>query len=382
MPARLEKCLNKPMKPSSYENIKFQTRLFLSIVDFIGTILFLPAKVIRLTGNQKFNPAKVKNIIVYRLDGLGDLALSLKALSGLRETYSQAHITLVVGPWSEPLARLTKYYDELVVYDSYLFSIFRKSTAFSFKKEINFFQKIRQRKYDLGIDLRGDILSIIPLVLSRARYRFAKATQGGGFLLTDIVNISNLSELPDSQRNAEVIAAVGVENKDREIELNVKPCVREKIKPLVVIAPLALYRWRTWPKKNFDELSQRLVAESGVDVISIEKKMEFTGLVSLIKDADLFIGNDSGLNHIAALFKIPLVQLFGPGIAKRFGHYYDRARVLQDKTCPYHPCPQPICKNKENWCMEKISVDEVVEAAKESLLRRPCGPPRNDVGRL
>jgi len=370
MPARPGKCLNKIMKPSSYENIEFRIRFLLCLADFIGAIIFLPARLARFLRNEKLDPAKIKKIIVYRLDGIGDLALSLPALANLRAGFPDAHITLVTGPWAADLARIIKYYDELIIYDSYLFGMFRKNSQFSLKNEIAFFRKTRSEKYDLGIDLRGDILSIIPLALSCAHFRYAKVTQGGGFLLTNPVNIKDLDKLPEADRNNRIIAALGIDIKERDIELPVGSAREEKAKPLVVIAPEALYKWKAWPKERFKELESALAEVADVEVKSIEGKMDFTELIALIRNADLVIGNDSSLIHIASLFRIPLIQLFGPGIPKRFGHFHNNTRVFQDTSCPHQPCVQRDCKNKANWCMEKISVDEVLRAARELLQTR------------
>ena len=77
---------------------------------------------------------------------------------------------------------------------------------------------MRQSKYDLGIDLRGDLLSIIPLFLSAVRFRFAQDTRGGGFLLTHSIK-GEFKHVKD--KTLQLVETLGVAVEDRETELDI-----------------------------------------------------------------------------------------------------------------------------------------------------------------
>ena len=77
------------------------------------------------------------------------------------------------------------------------------------------------------------------------------------------------------------------------------------------------------------------------------------------------IGNNSGLTHIAAAVKTPMIQLFGPGEPEKFGYGNDKNILLMKSDCPYYPCDQRSCKYRNHWCMEQISVEEVMKAFRE-----------------
>jgi len=67
---------------------------------------------------------------------------------------------------------------------------------------------------------------------------------------------------------------------------------------------------------------------------------------SLMADAQLFVGNDSGPAHMAAAFGVPVVAIFGPSDPSIWGPWRTPARVLVS--------PGGI---------GRISVEEAIEAA-------------------
>jgi ADP-heptose:LPS heptosyltransferase len=92
-------------------------------------------------------------------------------------------------------------------------------------------------------------------------------------------------------------------------------------KPYAVIHPLATLPGKTWP--FFDELAAGLdldrvfIAGAGEDLSAFRNGHTVAGasmteIAQLMRDADLFIGNDSGPAHIAAAFGIPQLVFFGP----------------------------------------------------------------------
>lgn len=80
-----------------YESVDARVRIFLFIVDFVGNFFFLPFKIF-CRGSRKYDPKKIRKILILGLDGLGDVVLSAAALREIRNGFPGARITLVVGP--------------------------------------------------------------------------------------------------------------------------------------------------------------------------------------------------------------------------------------------------------------------------------------------
>jgi ADP-heptose:LPS heptosyltransferase len=94
------------------------------------------------------------------------------------------------------------------------------------------------------------------------------------------------------------------------------------------------------PKKNwpsFDELMKRLP-----EARTIPANLSLVELSQLLRSSRAFIGNDSGITHLAAYLGCPTVALFGPTDPRIWGPVGRRTRILW--------------KNK----LEEISVEDVL----------------------
>ena len=88
-------------------------------------------------------------------------------------------------------------------------------------------------------------------------------------------------------------------------------------------------------------------------------------LVSLTRRARLFVGCDTGPMHIAAACGVPVVALFGPADPRRTGPFGDSHRVVRVPP-PCAPCNRQTCNQPRHACMEDITVELVVAAARGS----------------
>ncbi|HXJ39537.1 MAG TPA: glycosyltransferase family 9 protein [Bryobacteraceae bacterium] len=119
--------------------------------------------------------------------------------------------------------------------------------------------------------------------------------------------------------------------------------------PYAVIHPLAATPEKTWPAANFLELARFVRRSMGIEPIFIgaagEDLSRFQSfptlggapleeVARLMRDAVLFIGNDSGPAHIAASFGIPQVVFFGPSDEEIWSPWQTEAKVL--KSDPIH----------------------------------------------
>ena len=379
-----------------YESIDLKVRILLFLVDIIGSVFFFPLRILNRRGG-KYEPNKVRNILILRMDGLGDLVLSTAAFREIRNGFPKARITLVVGSWTRDIAECVSFYDHLIVHDCFLFSFFRGNRKFDFRGELKFIKELRKNKFDLGIDLRGDLLSIIPLYLSGAKFRFAKDTRGGGFLLTHIVKWQKKGIKHEKDKALQVVETLGLSIKSRDMELSIAQDDVEYVEKymdenglnqsdmLVTIAPRALYPWRSWRPDNFAQVASAIMKTYNAKVVLVGnrddrpildeinaltefKAINSAGMLSLqqvsalIYKSAIFIGNDSGLIHIAAAHKTPMVQIFGPGEPEKFAHTGKNNILLIKNDCPYHPCTQQTCKCQDNWCMGQILVEDVMRA--------------------
>ncbi len=158
---------------------------------------------------------------------------------------------------------------------------------------------------------------------------------------------------------------------------------------------------RRWDNANYIELAKRLLAKFpnlriaftggpseaaktsdlvqrvGSDrVFNAAGKTTLRELLALYGLADVLVTNDSGPAHFATLTSVNTVVLFGPETPRLFGVLLPRCQTLTaGLACS--PCVsatnnrQTACRH--NVCMQKISVEQVVEAVTRALTERRTG---------
>jgi ADP-heptose:LPS heptosyltransferase len=105
-------------------------------------------------------------------------------------------------------------------------------------------------------------------------------------------------------------------------------------------------------------------------VIDTTGGLSLPQLGSLVSQCDAMVVNDSGLMHVASVFKVPTVVVFGasePGAALP---PYGRFRAVQHREVPCVPCLRNQCvRFGENYleCLKAVTVAEV-SAALDMLL--------------
>jgi heptosyltransferase-2 len=97
------------------------------------------------------------------------------------------------------------------------------------------------------------------------------------------------------------------------------------------------------------------------NVINLAGSLSLRRAIAVLSRCRLFIGNDSGMMHIAAALGIPLAALFGPTEPGRTAPLASRFRLLHHGAdCA--PCRRRRCPT-DHRCMTAITVDEVLAAA-------------------
>lgn len=158
--------------------------------------------------------------------------------------------------------------------------------------------------------------------------------------------------------------------------------------PFFVLHPGAGSPKKVWPPERMVEISRRLealglysvVVEGPADGEAVEafsavhrgeelflRCPPLRRLAAILSEASLYLGNDSGISHLAASVGTPTLVLFGPTDPALWSPRGPRVRWLWGRApcapCPAEQrrrCPRPLC-------MEAIGVEEVWAALEELL---------------
>lgn len=342
---------------------------------------------------------KFKNILITRTDRIGDLVLATPVIAQLKEAYPDAKISFLTTPYTADLVKGNPNVDEVIIYD-------KKGKEKGLWGGILFFAfKLALKRFDSVFVLHPTNRMHIVTFLAGIPQRFGWDRKNGKLLNHRLKHTKHLGEKHESEYNLDLLklANVGTSKATLDLPYNYianklgdKPLAKFGIDlndKYLVFALGASCPSKQWPaelfaevanrlidanpeirivilgSKNEDKLAQVFIKNFKYDCINLCGKLSLSELIYFFKHIYAFIGNDSGLSHIAAAFNKPLISLFGrsdPGLSPR------RWQPLGDKSFYLHKdvnCVKCLAHNCEHEfkCIRSILVDEVVDLAEKNF---------------
>ncbi len=339
-----------------------------------------------------------KKILVMRYRFIGDTILTVPFLRNLRRAEPEAYIAWMVAPGSSDVVKNIPYVDEMIYWDPVTIHADSRGTHRTLSAKLAFIKELRRHDFDKVYVLKRSLSSALLAWLCGAPKRIGFDTEGRGFLLTSRVPYRN--DQHEVENFFDVLRADGVAVQDDYLEIwtsqeEEKGAARvladagvAGAEKFAVIHPFSAVVERGWPLENFADLAAKFVERGYRPVIlggqgdrerfqsvahlftqktvSLVGKLTIRETAALLKKASLFVGNDSGIMHLAAAAGAPLVAIFGPQSPVKFGPWSKRAKVIY-RGMECSPCRQKFfseCDPSPRMrpaCMESISVDEVFQ---------------------
>ena len=277
----------------------------------------------------------MKKILIISSNRLGDCLLTSGITKYFKDLSPNCHITFVCGPMPATLFKYCKNISELIVLKKR-----KRSAHWFYLWSLTFF-----RIWDDVIDLRGSAIGYLLISKRRFIYRDEKNTDDHIVQrISKNFGKKKLAPFIDFNLNLEL----------KKIHLNNIRKLRVKHE-IIIIAPSANWIGKIWPIERFSKLidklklSKRFQNPYFVIVGSREEKnkisklfrinnsllYDLVGKTSLaeiyliMKESSLFIGNDSGLMHLAALSGVPTTGLFGPSNPKKYHPWGEETLVIK-----------------------------------------------------
>jgi ADP-heptose:LPS heptosyltransferase len=381
-------------------------RIAAGAVDAGLTVVAGPWALLRRISRERGLPVRgPERILLVRLDHIGDFVLSLPAMAMVRRQWPDAHVTAAVGSWAEPIARLARSLDEVRVIDPPWWQRARgvRPDRMRWRRDLRNLQR-EMRDCDLAIDFRGDMRQILHFLWgTRASVRAALDRSGAAALLTHAVSVD--PEMHVAQQALELLRALGVDGEppsgphlreDAEagewVAQRLSQHFGEPAPRFALVHVGARAALRAWPPERFGPVLDHLAERHGLGAVlagdeadrdragramcsTTSGSLNLCGetsllhAVSLARRASLFLGNDSGLMHLAGACNTPVVGLFGPNHPRRCGPVGVPSRVCR-RDFPCSPCLQircPLTDQVEGQCMQDLTVEEV-RAATDDLM--------------
>jgi ADP-heptose:LPS heptosyltransferase len=297
---------------------------------------------------------------------IGDAVLSSGLLSHLIERYPEARLTIAAGPIAAPLFEAVPQLERLEVIEK------RRWSA----HWLPFYATVAFRRWDLVVDLRGSVLAWLlrageRRVMAKGDAREHRVRQLARLFHLEPPPSPRVWTAPHHERSANTLVSLGA--------------------PVLAIGPAANWRGKEWRSERFATLVQRLTAADGLlpgarvavlaaahergqatpvlAAIPLDRRIDLVGRVDLLTAAAvlqrcaLFIGNDTGLMHMAAAVGTPTLGLFGPSPSDQYAPWGHRAAVAHSTDSPEAMFGRGFDHRTTETLMDGLSVDAAEEAA-------------------
>ncbi len=216
---KLTEVLRHPL--NRYRYVRLRWRLLCAVIDAGGYLLFAVLRTIarmaeRLAGasaramqatTPATDPDHVRRLLVVQLDHLGDAVLSTVMFPLLRRAFPRASIHVLASLANRQVFEAMKQVDHVHVFAGYRFE--RSGCRRWIRNVLVWGRRLRRWRYDVAIDVRGDLPIAFLMWLSGAPCRIGWTCGGGGFLLTGAPRW--VPGRPEVQSRLALLAELGVE---------------------------------------------------------------------------------------------------------------------------------------------------------------------------
>ena len=305
----------------------------------------------------------MRRILVVKLADLGDLLTATPALRALRLSFPTARIEALVTPGSATLLRGSDAVDRVVPFDKFAFDRPPDALA-ALPRALELGRDLRSARYDALVLLHHlttayGTAKYAALALASGAPVRAGLDNGRGWFLTHRATDDGFGARHEVDYWLAVVGTLGATNPSPRLELPIPPEAEAAATerwtrlgldrgPTAVLHPGsgAFSLARRWPPDRYAALADRLADELGLRIAvlagpapgevdlarTVLGAMRHPGslldsvptpreLAALLRRAALFVGNDSGVMHLAATVEAPIVAIFGPTNHRAWGPY-------------------------------------------------------------
>ena len=382
-------------------NTKISVDRFIALP--VAWLLNSLARILRnlLRRDHSIGDGNVRTIVISKYIGMGSIIQATPLIRSMRATFPRARLIFVTGQSCRRMVERLDHVDRIITVDDRgLFPVIRTS--------IRTLVELIWSRPDLYFDLEvysaySCVMSLLSLSRNRIGfYRESAQHKRGSYTHLMYFTTGNpirhvylqLGRTVGCRAvDADRLGPIRIDDQDRNE-------VADKLQPLgiepqayFVINPNAsdLLIERRWPVDRFRELIERLLDQHNFPIIligvpaerpfvselasqvrddthgrlvNLAGELSLGGLLALLEQARCLITNDTGPMHLGWALQVPCVCLFGPGDPQHYGWQGPGVEIISKPVycspCLYHVHPPPC--NGNNICMQRITVDEVMDA--------------------
>jgi lipopolysaccharide heptosyltransferase I len=363
-------------------------------------------------------------ILLIKPSALGDVVHTIPLLPKLRARFPDARIDWFITPENAELIRHHPALSGVVLFERRKLPGFGRSWEAT-AELVRLFKRLRRARYDLVIDLHGQLRSALitlatcspvrigfdrPIARSRSESEhhtlqniptrgWAGAREGSWIVYSHRIPIPTL-DVHAIDRYLWLKPILGLDNglADSRIYLSAETETaadlflrRHGLEQFAALVPGTSWETKHWHPERFAEVG-RWLQKQGLSVVILGGKgdraccattamlcpgaVDYSGqttpaeLAAILKRAAICVTNDSGPMHLAVALERPLVSIFGPTNPIHSGPY-GRPEAVVRTDLPCSPCNFRRLSQcpRDHACMNQVTAAMVI-ARIESVLTR------------
>ena len=324
--------------------------------------------------------------LIIRFSSIGDIVLTTPVVRCLKQQMPDAEVHFLVKESFKPVVAHNPYIDKIHV------------LAHSWELML---EELKAEDYDYIIDLHHNVKTLrVKKTLKKKAFSFYKLNIQK-YLLTAL-KINLLPRLHIVDRYMKTVSSFGVKNdgmgldyfisKEEETKWSDIPASHHAGYIACVIG--AAHGTKKWPVHKWkafctqmnhpiillggsedSEAGNEIAAVDSIKVYNACGKFKLNESADLVRKSKLVITHDTGLMHIAAAYKKPIISLWGNtvpafGMTPYYGTAMVKDVILQVNKLWCRPCSKigyKKCPLGHFKCMEKIQAEELVQVANRNV---------------
>jgi len=362
-------------------------------------------------------------ILLIKPSALGDVVHTIPVLVKLRARYPNARIDWLITPENADIVRCHPALSNVVLFARRDFS----KRGMRWRALVSFFdllKQIRRAKYDLVVDMHGQLRSAFFSLVSGAHVRIGfdrpikrgltvsaehdlrnvpshgwrGAREGSWIAYTHRVSIPTL-DVHAIDRYLWVGPLLGFDDDPPDLTIHLSSDTVRNVEqlleehgvtpdmPLIILVPGTIWETKHWTIEGFagvarqflhdgfavalagtmrDQERCRQIAAAAPGTCDLSGKTTPAELAALIRRAELAVTNDSGSMHVAASLGKPMVSVFGPTNPVHIGPYQRPESVVR-VDLPCSPCNYRRLSQCpfDHACMKQVTPAMVVERVRK-----------------
>lgn len=310
----------------------------------------------------------MSRILIVRLSAIGDIVMASGLIPALRRKWPDAHLGWLAEQPGASLLEANPRLDEVIVWPRQQWRRLYAERRYAklLRSVRDFGGRLRERRYDLVLDLQGLLKSALWARLSGAPQRIGLASrEGSRRLMTEVLQPPRSDRRIGSEYRY-LAEWLGIEASCFPMDLALTAADRQGVRQALarhalngdyaVLCPFTTRAQKHWFDESWRDLARdlagcfgltsvilggsevraegaRIACEAGVPLVNLAGALTLRESAAAIAGARLLVGVDTGLTHIGTATGIPTVALFG-------------------STCPYLETDSPLTRvlYEALWC--------------------------------